>query len=62
NVWIFPTYNVPYYLLHPLGLGILCQLNGVDSTKWSHSKVWYSGQLYNSIGEFKTAYNTNSNG
>ncbi|KAI8767863.1 amine oxidase [copper-containing] [Biomphalaria glabrata] len=62
NVWIFPTYNVPYYLLHPLGLGILCQLNGVDSTKWSHSKVWYSGQLYNSIGEFKTAYNSNSNG
>ncbi|KAH9505425.1 hypothetical protein Btru_057249 [Bulinus truncatus] len=60
GVWIFPLYNVPYYLLHPLGMGVLCQLNGADPTKWTYSKVWYNGQMYNSVTDFKYVYSRNT--
>ncbi|KAH9505426.1 hypothetical protein Btru_057251 [Bulinus truncatus] len=60
SFWIFPFFNVPYYLLHPLNLGVLCHLNGLDSTKWTYSKVWYSGQMYNSVANLISAYNSNT--
>ncbi|KAK0049905.1 amine oxidase [copper-containing], partial [Biomphalaria pfeifferi] len=60
ELWITPTYNVPFHSLHPLGMSILCQVNGVDPTQWNFSKIWYFDQIFNSLADFQQAYLNNT--
>ena len=57
-VWLWVTYDLEFISLHPLDLNILVNLSGNDPTKFSIDKIWYAGQLFESLTEFVDRYST----
>lgn len=58
SMWLFALYNISYPMLHPLGFGVLLQVNGADPTKWTTSKVYYNGLVYDTAEKLMTDYDT----
>ncbi|XP_059150262.1 putative amine oxidase [copper-containing] [Physella acuta] len=51
RMWLFAMYNIPFYVLHPLDFGVLCNLEGSDPSKWTVDMLWYAGQMYNTVDD-----------
>ncbi|KAH9505400.1 hypothetical protein Btru_057176 [Bulinus truncatus] len=56
--WLFGMYNLPYFSLHPVDFGVLYNLEGADPSQWSVEKVWYAGNIYDSVDELVEGYNS----
>uniref|UniRef100_A0A2C9KRK8 Amine oxidase n=1 Tax=Biomphalaria glabrata TaxID=6526 RepID=A0A2C9KRK8_BIOGL len=58
RLWIWAEYNVEYYGLHPVDFGVLANLDGSDPRKYSVDKIWYHGQMFDSMDELIVGYNS----
>ncbi|KAH9505399.1 hypothetical protein Btru_057175 [Bulinus truncatus] len=56
--WLFGMYNLPYFTLHPVDFGVLYNLEGADPSQWSVEKVWYAGNIYDSVEKLVEGYNS----
>ncbi|XP_059150273.1 putative amine oxidase [copper-containing] [Physella acuta] len=57
RMWLFAMYNIPFYLLHPVDFGVLCNLEGSNPRKWKVEKIWYAGRIYDTVEELVDGYN-----
>lgn len=46
----------PGYFLHPLDLQLYVDMTPLDSDDWKVLKVWYNSQLFDSIADFRQAW------
>lgn len=60
-VWLWVSYDVEFVSLHPVDLNILVNITGNDPSKFSINKIWYAGQLFESLTEFVDRYFTDPN-
>jgi diamine oxidase len=58
RLWLWADYPVEYYILHPVDFGVLALLDGSDPTQYRVDKLWYHGQLYNSVDDLIAFYNS----
>ncbi|CAG5130886.1 unnamed protein product [Candidula unifasciata] len=59
-MWITALHNRPYKGLHSLDFAVLVNLKDVDSSKWETEKVFYSGQLFDSLDDLAAQYKNGS--
>ncbi|KAH9505402.1 hypothetical protein Btru_057179 [Bulinus truncatus] len=57
RLWLSAQYSVIFSFLHPVDFAILCDVDGTDPDKWRIEKVYYSGQMYDSVEELVEGYN-----
>lgn len=55
-IWFWVLYDIPFQLLHPVDFGIQANLTGSDNTKWSINRVWYHGQVFDSLEQLAQQY------
>ncbi|KAK3595158.1 hypothetical protein CHS0354_028595 [Potamilus streckersoni] len=56
KAWFWFLYDVEFSTLHPLDFQLLVDMTNVDARKWSIEQVWYSNQMFKSLADFKTKY------
>ncbi|KAH9499263.1 hypothetical protein Btru_003550 [Bulinus truncatus] len=59
RLWVWAEYNVEYYGLNPVDFGVLANLDGADPSKYTVDKVWYHGQIFESMDQLIDDYNNN---
>ncbi|GFO42007.1 amine oxidase [Plakobranchus ocellatus] len=60
RLWVWAEYPLEYYVSHPVDFGVLVVLDGSDPSKFGIDKIWFRGNLYNSMAEFASYYNSTS--
>ncbi|RUS76965.1 hypothetical protein EGW08_015285, partial [Elysia chlorotica] len=55
-MWIWALRPAPFPLLHPTDFGIQFNLTGSDSNQWSINRVWYHGQVFDSLQDLARRY------
>ncbi|XP_059150325.1 putative amine oxidase [copper-containing] [Physella acuta] len=57
KIWLFASFDVPFYTLHPVDFGVLCKLEGSDPRNLMVEKIWYAGRIYDTVEELVDGYN-----
>lgn len=58
HLWLWADYPVEYYVLHPVDFGVLAVLSGSNPKDFTVDKVWYHGEIYNSMDDLIKFYNS----
>ncbi|KAK7496907.1 hypothetical protein BaRGS_00011887 [Batillaria attramentaria] len=56
KIWFWGNYPAEYYSLHPLDFGVRVNLDASDPSQWTVGKVWYAGQLFDSLQNLAQQY------
>ncbi|KAK3729832.1 hypothetical protein RRG08_058151 [Elysia crispata] len=56
HIWVWALYDVPFQLLHPTDFGLQLNLTGSDSNNWNIIRVWYHGQVFDSLEDLAQGY------
>ncbi|CAL1544781.1 unnamed protein product [Lymnaea stagnalis] len=59
RLWIAPSYDIPFYTMHPLDFLILFNLEGADDSEWRIDRLSYAGQMYDSVDQLVSFYDAN---
>jgi len=57
QVWIWANMPLEYYVLHPVDFGYLADLSSSQPDEFYVDKVWFHGQMYDSLEALVIAYN-----
>ncbi|XP_059166056.1 putative amine oxidase [copper-containing] [Physella acuta] len=60
RMWFVFTYQLPFQSIFPLDFAALFNLDSSDPTNWSIEKVWYAGQMYNTVEDLIKGYDNNT--
>ncbi|XP_055860313.1 putative amine oxidase [copper-containing] isoform X2 [Biomphalaria glabrata] len=59
RAWMSFSYDLPFSSIHPVDFGILINLDDADASRWRIEKLWYAGQMFNSVGHLIDQYQNN---
>ncbi|KAK3757037.1 hypothetical protein RRG08_041813 [Elysia crispata] len=60
RIWLWALYDVPFQLLHPTDFAFQVNFTSPDSSDWNIIRVWYNGQLFDSLEELSQGYTNGS--
>ena len=58
KMWIVAKHNIEYYSIQPVDISFLANIDGPDSSKFRIEKVIYADQVYPSLQDLASAYNS----